>query len=58
MSSALFAIGCGLIVVGGGTKLLIRTYRQIKSKEFFKTVETTRAFYKGTFSTLLTRREA
>jgi len=27
MSSALFAIGCGLIVVGGGTKILIRTYR-------------------------------
>ncbi|CAD8109575.1 unnamed protein product [Paramecium sonneborni] len=58
MSSALFAIGCGLIVVGGGTKLLIRTYRQIKNKEFFKAAETSRAFYKGTFSTQLTRREA
>lgn len=43
-------LGSALIVLGGSTKLLIRTYRKIKNKEFFSAVESEKSFYKGTFS--------
>lgn len=41
------------------TKITINTYRKIKNREFFSAAaKTTRSFYKGGFSSKMTRREA
>ena len=36
----------------------IKTYRKIKSREFFNNTKSVKSFYKGGFASTMTRREA
>ncbi len=38
--------------------MMIKTYRKIKKREFFKTSSLSKNFYKGAFESPMTRREA
>ena len=57
---SLITAGIVLIVLGGGTKMALKTYRRIKAKQFFSetTTATPKQFYKGTFLNKMTKREA
>ena len=56
---SLITAGIALVVVGGAAKLAIKSYRKIRAGQFFdNTQQAQKAHYKGTFSTVLTRREA